>query len=143
MLRATTNFRWLLVSLPILVCQLAVIKNQASPLGDSQHQQSADKEQRYSSSSSNQQQSNRFFGQELRLHKLTDSTDSGRASSNATCNDGSPAGYYMRLNRNSKRWIIYLQGGFFCATDETCRDRWIQNPDLMSSNNWPQFKTGK
>ena len=29
---------------------------------------------------------------------------------NVTCNDGSVAGYYMRRNYNSKRWIIFLEG---------------------------------
>ena len=27
-----------------------------------------------------------------------------------TCNDGSVAGYYIRRNRHSKRWIIFLEG---------------------------------
>ena len=29
---------------------------------------------------------------------------------NVTCNDGSVAGYYIRRNYNSKRWIIFLEG---------------------------------
>jgi hypothetical protein len=29
---------------------------------------------------------------------------------NITCNDGSVAGYYIRRNYNSKRWIIFLEG---------------------------------
>jgi hypothetical protein len=29
---------------------------------------------------------------------------------NITCNDGSPAGYYIRRNLNSKRWIVFLEG---------------------------------
>ncbi len=29
---------------------------------------------------------------------------------NVTCNDGSVAGYYIRRNYESKRWIIFLEG---------------------------------
>jgi len=29
---------------------------------------------------------------------------------NITCNDGSVAGYYIRRNYSSKRWIIFLEG---------------------------------
>ena len=29
---------------------------------------------------------------------------------NVTCNDGSVAGYYIRRNYNSKRWIVFLDG---------------------------------
>ena len=29
---------------------------------------------------------------------------------NVTCNDGSVAGYYIRRNYNSKRWIVFLEG---------------------------------
>lgn len=32
---------------------------------------------------------------------------------NITCNDGSVAGYYIRRNYNSKRWIIFLEGKHF------------------------------
>ncbi len=29
-----------------------------------------------------------------------------------TCNDGSVAGFYLRRNYNSKRWIIFLEGTY-------------------------------
>lgn len=143
MLRTLINFRWIIIGVYSLTLtnQLTVIESQASSLGGFQYQQPLDQQSRFYSPTSNQQQFNRYFGHELRLHKLD--SDNNSASSNATCNDGSPAGYYMRLNRQSKRWVIYLQGGFFCTTDETCRERWLQNPDLMSSNHWAEFKTGK
>lgn len=31
-------------------------------------------------------------------------------NSNVTCNDGSAAGYYIRRNYQSKRWIVFLEG---------------------------------
>ena len=33
-------------------------------------------------------------------------------NSSITCNDGSVAGYYIRRNYSSQRWIIYLEGEF-------------------------------
>ena len=30
-------------------------------------------------------------------------------NTNVTCNDGTSAGYYIRRNPNSRRWIIYLE----------------------------------
>ena len=34
-------------------------------------------------------------------------------NSSITCNDGSVAGYYIRRNYSSQRWIIYLEGNSF------------------------------
>ena len=34
-------------------------------------------------------------------------------NSSVTCNDGTVAGYYIRRNYQSKRWVIYLEGKFF------------------------------
>ena len=31
-------------------------------------------------------------------------------NTNITCNDGSSAGYYIRRNYQSKRWIVFLEG---------------------------------
>ena len=28
---------------------------------------------------------------------------------NITCNDGSPSGYYIRRNRGSNRWVVFLE----------------------------------
>lgn len=74
----------------------------------------------------------------MQLHKLSISK-----SNNITCNDGSSIGYYKRLNNHSKSWIIYLQGGGFCASEESCNQRWQRTPYLMSSNYWSKSKTGK
>lgn len=75
----------------------------------------------------------------MQLHKFNTSTD----GNNVTCNDGSPAGYYKRLNNHSKSWIIYLQGGGYCGSEETCQLRWRRSAHLMSSNHWPQSMSGK
>lgn len=74
----------------------------------------------------------------MQLHKL-DPSD----SNNVTCNDKSPAGYYKRLNNHSKSWIIYLQGGGYCGSEEACLQRWQTSPYLMSSSYWPKLKTGE
>lgn len=43
----------------------------------------------------------------------------------ALCLDGSPAGYYIRQGRGSSRkfWILHLQGGAWCSTQEECYKR--------------------
>ena len=77
----------------------------------------------------------------MQLHKFNSTQDDN--SNNVTCNDGSPSGYYKRLNNHSKSWIIYLQGGGFCGSEEACQHRWRRSPHLMSSNYWPRLKSGK
>ncbi|XP_076076748.1 palmitoleoyl-protein carboxylesterase notum1-like [Mytilus galloprovincialis] len=59
-----------------------------------------------------------------------------------TCNDGSPAGYYLRKSYGSKKWIVFLEGGWYCFDDLSCRLRW-QNTgwrSYMSSNSWPHLR---
>ena len=60
---------------------------------------------------------------------------------NVTCNDGTPAGYYIRRNPDSRRWIIYLEGGWFCYDQTSCEARWLRLKSLMSSDQWPEVKT--
>ncbi|XP_040576551.1 palmitoleoyl-protein carboxylesterase NOTUM isoform X2 [Lepeophtheirus salmonis] len=60
---------------------------------------------------------------------------------NITCNDGSPAGYYMRRNSRSRRWVIFLEGGWYCYDNISCESRWIRLRSLMSSERWPSVKT--
>lgn len=72
----------------------------------------------------------------MQLNRLAD-------NSSITCNDGSSIGYYKRLNSHSKSWIIYLQGGGFCHSEDSCQRRWQRNPELMSSLLWPETKSGK
>eukprot|EP00079_Xenopus_tropicalis_P039376 XP_017953147.1 PREDICTED: palmitoleoyl-protein carboxylesterase notum2 [Xenopus tropicalis] len=59
-----------------------------------------------------------------------------------TCNDGTTAGYYLREAKGSKRWIIFLEGGWCCYSKETCGIRYDNIKRLMSSSNWPQTRKG-
>lgn len=45
------------------------------------------------------------------------------AYSDAVCNDGTPATYVLRRNDTS-RWLIFLDGGGFCADDASCAARY-------------------
>ena len=54
---------------------------------------------------------------------------------NVTCNDGSSAGYYIRRQSSeTRRWVIYLEGGWFCYDDISCEARWHRLRTLMSSD---------
>ncbi|VDP71169.1 unnamed protein product [Echinostoma caproni] len=66
-----------------------------------------------------------------KLYFLNDST--------ALCNDGSPAGYYYRPSkkRDAKNWLIFLEGGWYCFDEETCRLRESSTLSLFSSTSWP------
>uniref|UniRef100_A0A8C3FVE3 Uncharacterized protein n=1 Tax=Chrysemys picta bellii TaxID=8478 RepID=A0A8C3FVE3_CHRPI len=59
-----------------------------------------------------------------------------------TCNYGTTAGYYLREHKGSKRWIIFLEGGWCCYNKETCDTRYKNIRRLMSSSDWPQTKKG-
>lgn len=71
---------------------------------------------------------------QMELHTLADK--------NATCNDGTTAGYYMRKANGSKRWIVYLEGGWFCHSPASCRERNRTMRELMTSNGWKTAKRG-
>ncbi|HSP07791.1 MAG TPA: pectin acetylesterase-family hydrolase [Acidobacteriota bacterium] len=57
----------------------------------------------------------------------------------AVCNDGSPAVYYFRpgSGEGANRWVIFLAGGGFCFSVNTCQLRQILNPELMTSSDKP------
>src|SRR5580765_6151848 len=57
----------------------------------------------------------------------------------AVCNDGSPAVYYFRpgSGTGANRWVIFLAGGGFCFSVETCDLRSMFTPQLMTSSNTP------
>ncbi|BET00789.1 Pectinacetylesterase [Nesidiocoris tenuis] len=59
---------------------------------------------------------------------------------NATCNDGTPAGYYMRKSAASQRWIVFLEGGWYCYDEHSCASRWSRMQHLMSSKKWPEVR---
>lgn len=59
-----------------------------------------------------------------------------------TCNDGSPAGYYLKQSKGSKRWLLFLEGGWYCFSKQTCNSRYETMRRLMSSTKWPATRTG-
>jgi len=71
----------------------------------------------------------------LQLHLFPESS-----SSEAVCNDGSPAGLWLDL-QDLDKWIIDLGGGGWCMDDSTCKDRMKGSPNLMSSKAWPKNVT--
>ncbi|XP_048871491.1 inactive palmitoleoyl-protein carboxylesterase notum1b [Brienomyrus brachyistius] len=71
---------------------------------------------------------------DMKLHFLENAT--------VTCNDGTPAGYYMRESKGSRRWLVFLEGGWYCFDKENCGSRYETMRRLMSSTKWPQSKTG-
>lgn len=64
-------------------------------------------------------------------------------NSSVTCNDGTVAGYYIRRSFGSRRWIVFLEGGWFCFSAITCHQRWLRMRNLMTSAHWPEAKTGQ
>jgi len=54
----------------------------------------------------------------------------------AVCNDGSPAGYYFKPGSDSKQWLVYLEGGYWCWDEESCTERYQTDKFDMSSTGW-------
>ncbi|XP_051967491.1 palmitoleoyl-protein carboxylesterase notum1a-like [Xyrauchen texanus] len=63
-------------------------------------------------------------------------------NSSVTCNDGTPAGFYIKESRGSRRWLIFLEGGWYCFSKHTCDSRYETMRWLMSSSKWPLTRTG-
>ncbi|XP_051532173.1 palmitoleoyl-protein carboxylesterase notum1a-like [Myxocyprinus asiaticus] len=63
-------------------------------------------------------------------------------NSSVTCNDGTPAGFYIKESRGSRRWLIFLEGGWYCFSKNTCDSRYETMRWLMSSSKWPLTRTG-
>ncbi|XP_026306524.1 palmitoleoyl-protein carboxylesterase NOTUM-like [Piliocolobus tephrosceles] len=74
------------------------------------------------------------LNEDLRLHLLLNTS--------VTCNDGSPAGYYLKESRGSRRWLLFLEGGWYCFNRENCESRYNTMRRLMSSRDWPRTRTG-
>uniref|UniRef100_A0A3Q2PUA8 Notum, palmitoleoyl-protein carboxylesterase n=1 Tax=Fundulus heteroclitus TaxID=8078 RepID=A0A3Q2PUA8_FUNHE len=72
--------------------------------------------------------------QNMKLHLLKNSS--------VTCNDGSPAGYYIKESKGSRRWLLFLEGGWYCFNRQTCSSRYETMRSLMSSSQWPQSRKG-
>ena len=65
------------------------------------------------------------LGHEFRLVRL----------SNTKCLDGSPAAYYIAENASSSSWVVWLEGGGICRTQEDCEQR--SRGPLGSSTKYP------
>lgn len=74
------------------------------------------------------------LNEDLRLHLLLNTS--------VTCNDGSPAGYYLKESKGSRRWLLFLEGGWYCFNRENCDSRYTTMRRLMSSKDWPHTRTG-
>ncbi|XP_066092968.1 palmitoleoyl-protein carboxylesterase NOTUM isoform X3 [Saccopteryx bilineata] len=74
------------------------------------------------------------LNEDLRLHFLQNTS--------VACNDGSPAGYYLKESKGSRRWLLFLEGGWYCFNRENCDSRYNTMRRLMSSNDWPHTRTG-
>jgi len=59
---------------------------------------------------------------------------------NAVCNDGSSAGYFIRKSYGSKRWIVFLEGGWYCYDKRSCEARWSRLRGFMTSKMWPNTR---
>jgi len=64
----------------------------------------------------------------------------------AVCGDGSPAAYYFRASATgSNMWIVDLQGGGWCDSEDSCRERCKSGKDVMctsSGDSTQQVKHG-
>lgn len=57
----------------------------------------------------------------------------------AICNDGSAPGYYHKIGAPGSRWLIYLQGGFWCWDAASCDARYRTAPHYFSSSTLPRL----
>lgn len=62
--------------------------------------------------------------------------------SEALCNDGSQATYYIKQS-SSKMWVILLEGGYFCFDRESCNARALNSANLTSSKTTKRFRRGR
>lgn len=63
----------------------------------------------------------------------------GAVDNQAVCNDGSEAAYYWAEATDPQKarlFVVWLEGGDQCESEQTCRERMVDNPGLMSSKTW-------
>nr|CAG4651670.1 EOG090X02ZJ [Triops cancriformis] len=48
--------------------------------------------------------------------------------------------YFIRKSYGSRRWIIFLDGGWYCFDKRSCEARWTRLRNLMTSSTWPSAK---
>ncbi|XP_076062099.1 palmitoleoyl-protein carboxylesterase notum isoform X2 [Oratosquilla oratoria] len=105
----------------------------------------------FSSSSSSSSSYSRSLGSSSGSFSSSASSASSRSSPStsnspflsdlAVCNDNSPAGFYIRRSVNSKRWVVFLEGGWYCFDNRSCGLRWSRSRPLMTSRDWPQERS--
>lgn len=44
----------------------------------------------------------------------------------AVCNDFTRAGFFLRRNNASDKWVIFLEGGSLCFSNDTCNRRFFR-----------------
>ena len=52
----------------------------------------------------------------------------------AVCNDFTRAGFFIRRNESSDKWIIFLESGSMCYSSETCNRRFFRREVSKLSN---------
>ncbi len=55
----------------------------------------------------------------------------------ALCNDYTQAGFFLNRNTNSSKWIIFLESGSLCYSNDTCNRRFfsesVSSPDYFTN----------
>lgn len=74
----------------------------------------------------------RVHGQKVSISILENAVGKG-----AVCLDGSPAGYYYSpgSGEGANNWLVYLPGGGWCGTTQSCLGRINTQPDIASTVN--------
>lgn len=60
-----------------------------------------------------------------------------------TCSVCLPCSYYLKESKGSRRWLLFLEGGWYCFNRENCDSRYTTMRRLMSSKDWPHTRTGQ
>ncbi|XP_069133357.1 palmitoleoyl-protein carboxylesterase notum1'-like [Argopecten irradians] len=140
MTRITSSLAWVLVLLPFIMCRpertlsrhdMALDVNKLERLGRVDTLMKSLKDIAQKSHNCGLKEIPRLQRQHLK-------------NASITCNDGSRAGYYIRKSYGSKRWIVFLEGGWYCFDRPSCQLRWESKHmrSLMSSLDWPEIRAG-
>lgn len=83
-------------------------------------------------------------GSDIRTEQMVKYEIQNATERQAICNDGSPAVYYYRAgaDENIDKWLVHLEGGGNCASDEECFERWTTQKPRMTSNKYPDSIKG-
>jgi len=127
--------------------QLSIATRGISPTTDTdQHNHHSEHDKSKASNAHNQHQSDSSYSSYTSFSATYTSYSYLRrvmlSNTSVTCNDGTVAGYYIRRSFGSRRWIVFLEGGWYCFSAITCHQRWQKMRSLMTSAHWPEAKTG-